>query len=97
MLILRAYYDPELAVGMTRAEVAARLPGILAGSTPAARAAGGTVHATRAPGSGPSKPRSAPAPIEAARIQAAERAVTIARNPGWDDTRLGFSFSRWGG
>jgi hypothetical protein len=31
MLILRATYAPELRSGMTRAEVAAALPGILAG------------------------------------------------------------------
>jgi hypothetical protein len=34
MLVLRATYDPELASGMTRAEVAARLPAILARLNP---------------------------------------------------------------
>ncbi|MGP1355015.1 MAG: DUF2927 domain-containing protein, partial [Roseicyclus sp.] len=32
-----------------------------------------------------------PGTPEPQRIQAAERAVTIARNAGWEDTRLGFS------
>jgi hypothetical protein len=93
MLILRTYYDAELANGMTRAEVAARLPGILARLNPGgARGQGGTVRATSRAWIAAIETALGPGTSEAARIQSAERAVTIARNSGWDDTRLGFSF-----
>jgi hypothetical protein len=93
MLILRTYYDAELANGMTRAEVAARLPGILARLNPGgAGAAGGNVRATSRAWITAIETALGPGTSEAARIQSAERAVTIARNAGWDDTRLGFSF-----
>jgi hypothetical protein len=93
MLILRTYYDAELANGMTRAEVAARLPGILARLNPGgARGQGGTVHATSRAWIAAIETALGPGTSEAARIQSAERAVTIARNSGYDDTRLGFSF-----
>jgi hypothetical protein len=93
MLILRAYYDPELANGMTRAEVAARLPGILARLNPeGARAASGPVRSTVRPWIEAIEAALGPGRSDAARIQSAERAVMIARNSGWQDTRLGFSY-----
>jgi hypothetical protein len=93
MLILRTYYDAELANGMTRAEVAARLPGHPRTAQPRRRARqGGTVHATSRAWITAIETALGPGTSEAARIQSAERAVTIARNAGWDDTRLGFSF-----
>ncbi len=92
MLILRAYYAPELASGMNKAQVAARLPAILARLNPG----GGTgVPALTSP-----TPRAWKDAIEtavgvggsqAARRQAAERAVLLARASGWYDTRLAFS------
>ncbi|WP_406676101.1 DUF2927 domain-containing protein [Roseicyclus sediminis] len=93
MLVLRAYYDRELATGMTRAEVSARLPGILARLNPRGeRASRTTVRATSRAWIDAIETALGPGTSEAARIQSAERAVTIARNAGWDDTRLGFSF-----
>ncbi len=92
MLILRAYYAPELRSGMNRAEVAARLPMILARLNPG----GGS----GAPVLKPQTPRAWIEAIETAvgmagsqgaRRQAAERAVQIARASGWYDTRLAFS------
>ncbi|HFQ15975.1 MAG TPA: DUF2927 domain-containing protein, partial [Rhodobacteraceae bacterium] len=92
MLILRAYYAPELRSGMTRAEVAARLPAILARLNPG----GGT----GAPELTPPTPRAWIDTIEAAvgqrgsqssRRAAASRAVALARSYGWYDTRLAFS------
>ena len=93
MLILRAYYDGSLRSGMTREEVAARLPAILSRLNPG----GG--------GTGVSAPRAIdrdwidaieealgsrqPVPL---RIAAAQRAVAIATNQGWQDNRLGFSY-----
>jgi hypothetical protein len=62
MLILRTYYDAELANGMTRAEVSARLPGILARLNPGgARGRAARCAPPRGPGSRRSRPRSAPA------------------------------------
>ncbi len=92
MLILRAYYAPELHSGMSRAEVAARLPAILARLNPG----GGT----GAPVTRPATPRAWKEAIETAagtggdessRRRAAERAVQLARGAGWYDTRLAFS------
>jgi len=92
MLILRAYYAPELHSGMNRAQVAARIPAILARLNPG----GGT----GAPVLTPKTPRAWKDAIETAigvggtpgkRRQAAERAVLLARGSGWYDTRLAFS------
>lgn len=92
MLVLRVIYDRELRSGMTRAEVAERLPGILDRLNPAGR---------RGPdGAGGETPRRWIAAIEAAlgpsgssprRRAAAREAVEIARAMGWDDTRAAFS------
>lgn len=92
MLVLRATYAPELSSGMSKAEVAARLPAILARLNPAGQ-------------SRPSAPRAATprdwiTQIETAlgpkasmqrRRLAARRAVSIAKAQGWGDNRLAFS------
>jgi hypothetical protein len=92
MLVLRAYYAPELASGMTREQVAARLPGILARLNPAGE------RAQRLPSA--KTPRDWIEAIEEAlgpratpsrRQQAARRAVEIARRNGWADNRMAFS------
>ncbi|WP_287184995.1 DUF2927 domain-containing protein [Rhodovulum sp.] len=92
MLILRIYYAPELRSGMTRAQVAQILPGLLARMNPRGEGrAGAPVAQTSrdwieaietALGAGTSAPR---------RRAAAERAVAIARARGWQDGRLAFS------
>jgi hypothetical protein len=93
MLILRAYYDDGLRSGMTRAEVAAALPGILARINPRGAGSG-------AAEGGPT-PRAWIEAIETAlgpgtrdglRVAAADRAVTIARQAGLSDARLAFSY-----
>ncbi|RKF15441.1 DUF2927 domain-containing protein [Roseovarius spongiae] len=92
MLILRAFYAPELQSGMSRRAVMARLPAILArlnprGETIAPRPASTTprawiraVQTALGPGAGP-----------AARRAAAQDAVRIAQTAGWTDHRRGFS------
>lgn len=92
MLILRAYYAPELRSGMTRAQVAERLPAILARLNPAGearapRALSATprgwteaIQTALGPGAGP-----------AARRAAATRALDIAQDAGWSDHRRAFS------
>ena len=92
MLILRAYYAPELASGMSRDEVAMRLPGILARLNPSG--GGGRPYAR---GAAPSTWKNAietalsGASTAASRRTAARHAVDLARNYGWRDTRLAFS------
>jgi hypothetical protein len=93
MLALKVHYAPELANGMDRAAVAARLPALLARLNPG----GG-------PGN-PLPPTPTPRPwieaIETAlgpkgspyqRRAAAQQALQIAQSEGWTDSRLGFSY-----
>jgi len=92
MLILRTYYDDALASGMSRGDVAGRLPAILSRLNPTGN---------RAPEGGPDSPnRQWISAVEDAlgarmsvqsRIAAAERAVQIATGQGWSDVRIGFS------
>ncbi|RVT85181.1 DUF2927 domain-containing protein [Rhodobacteraceae bacterium CCMM004] len=92
MLILRITYDPALRSGMTRAEVTAALPRILARLNPDGRA--------RADGARGLSSRAWIDEIETAlgprasmtrRRAAAKRAVTLARAANWNDNRLAFS------
>lgn len=94
MLVLRVHYDPALASGMTKAEVAQRLPGILARLNPAGEARGGSGSAHLAPRAWIAAVESAlsPSGSDSARIRAAERMLAIARAQGWQDNRLAFSW-----
>ncbi len=92
MLILRAYYDPRLASGMTREQVAARLPAILAQLNPPGQRtpvhlAGATPRAWIEAIEEALGPRTSPA----RRQMAARRAVSIANQQGWVDNRMAFS------
>ena len=92
MLVLRAHYSPQLRSGMTQAQVAAVLPGLLAQLNPAG--GGGRSHnGGRTP---PAWVKSMEAALGAsggvgAKRAAADRAVQIARAQGWADGRLAFS------
>jgi hypothetical protein len=92
MLILRAYYAPQLFSGMTRAQVAERLPAILAQLNPQGQYNAGPLPSTT--------PRAwieaveealGPRTSDSRRQAAAKRAVAIARAEGWTDNRLAFS------
>jgi hypothetical protein len=97
MLMLRITYDPALQSGLSRAEVASRLPGILARANPAGAGGSGPLDA-------PSPrdwiraietalgPRGRPAP----RRAAAREAVEIADREGWRDGRRAFSLYVYG-
>ncbi len=97
MLILRATYAPELRSGMTRAEVAQALPGILRRLNPQGEGVGAAPRrpTTRAwidaieTALGPRTP-------PARRRVAAAEAIEIARAQGWNDNRLGFSLYAFG-
>ncbi len=92
MMILRAYYAPELHNGMSRSEVAARLPAILARINPAgqniaSRAISRTprewiraIQTALGPGANPMQRRAAGA-----------EALRVAEAMGWKDHRRAFS------
>jgi hypothetical protein len=93
MLMLRIYNDPALANGMTRDQVARRLPAILARLNPAGETPGTPPL--------PPAPRAWKRAIEAAlgprgdlrgRNAAAKRALDIARSQHWHDARMAFSW-----
>ena len=93
MMILRAYYAPELRSGMSKSAVTSVLPGIFNRINPAGAGVGG--------GDGSETPKSWKTAIETAlgaggagqgaRRAAADRALMIARAQGWTDGRLAFS------
>ncbi|WP_420848997.1 DUF2927 domain-containing protein [Phaeobacter porticola] len=92
MLILRAGYASELRSGMSRAEVAARLPAILARLNPAGQ------H--RPPLPLQETPRDwirateaalTPGTSRASRLEAAHRGAGMARDLGWQDHRRAFN------
>jgi hypothetical protein len=92
MLILRAYYAPELRAGMTRREVEERLPAILSRLNP-----GGDRLAPRFAGSTPRawieaiQTALGPGARAPVRRAAAADAVRIAQAIGWTDHRRAFS------
>ena len=90
MLMLRATYAPELRSGMNEAEVAARLPAILARLNPRGQGIGGSAKQL--------SPRSWISATEASfgarggnRTDAAERMISIAKAQGWTGNRMAFS------
>ncbi|MFK7762884.1 MAG: DUF2927 domain-containing protein [Roseobacter sp.] len=92
MLILRATYAPELASGMTRGDVESRLPAIFARINPDGRSIAAP-KVTPTPQSyvraiqralGPDASRST-------RVAAADDALRIAIEEGWQDGRRGFA------
>lgn len=93
MLMLRVAYAPELQPGMTRDQVAARLPGILRRLNPAGE--GKPAHPVK------QTPRDwidaietalGPDASRATRRSAAERAVRIGLGEGWQDARMAFGW-----
>lgn len=92
MLLLRVWYAPELQVGMTRDQVAVRLPTLFNRLNPGGRGRGeGVAQVT---------PRAWQLAVEQAlgsdgglsrRRDGAERALRIARDQGWTDGRLALS------
>ena len=91
MLILRAYYAPELQAGMNEAEVARRLPALMARLNPGGEGKGGTLKTIA--------PRSWVAAVEQSfglrggnAKAAAEKMLSIAMAQGWRDARMAFSY-----
>ncbi|MCB1342255.1 MAG: DUF2927 domain-containing protein [Pseudooceanicola sp.] len=92
MLILRATYAPELRSGMSRHEVAARLPGILSRLNPRGDSEPPTAVAPT-PRAWIDDVQTALGPGSAfeARRRAAADAARIAQESGWQDHRRAFS------
>ena len=97
MLILRAYYAPELQSGMTQEQVTQRLPALLARLNRRGQRAGGQIPSDT--------PREWKAAIEdalagpgseARRRQAAAQAVAIGQTRGWTGPREGFAHYIYG-
>ena len=92
MMMLRAYYSPELRSGMTRGQVAQILPRIFSRINPAGngRAAQFT---TRTPKAWSQAVQAAlgPGSSTAQRIAAADQALKIATAMGWNDHRRAFA------
>ncbi|WP_245873065.1 DUF2927 domain-containing protein [Albidovulum inexpectatum] len=97
MLMLRAYYAPELRSGMTREEAARRLPAVLDRLNPRGRAVPprpvaptprayvDAIQRALGPGSSPAQ-----------RRRAAAEAVAIAARSGWRDGRAAFAWLSYG-
>lgn len=91
MLILRATYDPVLHSGMSEAEVAAVLPGLLRRLNPGGEVTAAPVAATtRAWGRAIDRALSVRGGARA-RERAAQDAVRLARAQGLSDVRMGYS------
>ena len=97
MLILRMTYAPELANGMRREDVAARLPALLARLNPGGQRAG-TPRAPVTDGDWIAQVRTALSAREtpSARRAAALNAVSLSQSQGWHDTRAAFALYAYG-
>jgi len=92
MLILRAAYAPELQSGMTREQVAARLPAILDRLNPSGRGIPArTVSPTPRNWINAVQVALGPGSSVAARRRAANEALQTAKRQGWQDHRRAFS------
>lgn len=93
MLVLKLHYSPELRSGMNEAEVAKRLPAMLAKYNPAGNY-GTATHTEIAPRVWIAEVENTfgPSGNTAKRLAASERMLNIARAQGWRDNRLGFSY-----
>ena len=92
MLVLRAYYDPAIRTGMTRTEVAERLPAILARINPAGQGLYPS-YLARTPRAWVEAVQTAlgPGANAAQRRAAATEALQVATGLGWTDHRRAFS------
>ena len=97
MLILRAYYAPDLRSGMTRNEVAARLPRILARINPQGERSGGQIpSATSREWIDAIATALTDRTSDNGRRLAAARAIEIGNSLGWTGPREGFANYAYG-
>ena len=92
MLILRATYAPELATGMSRAQVSARLPAILSRLNPRGNSRpSAPLQETPREWVTAVETAIGPSATEEARKRADNQAAAIAQRLGWKDHRRSFS------
>ncbi|TGD45381.1 DUF2927 domain-containing protein [Pseudotabrizicola sediminis] len=92
MLMLRVHYAPDLRSGMTEAQVAARLPAILARLNPAGQnVAGGPKQISPRAFLSATQTAFGTGAGAGGRASGAARMLAIARAEGWTDGRLAFS------
>ena len=98
MLMLRAYYAPELANAMSRDAAARRLPELLSRLNPGGDRAAGVRADTPTPARWRRAIEAALASDKslAARRRAAGKAVSVALDRGWTGQRAGFSMLTYG-
>ncbi|MCC7320376.1 MAG: DUF2927 domain-containing protein [Rubellimicrobium sp.] len=96
MLVLRAYYAPELRNGMTRGDVAVRLPALLGRLNPAGNRPGRPVNDTSRDWIDAIETALSARDLPANRRASAELAVNLARAFGWDGPRKGFALYVYG-
>ena len=97
MLILRIYYDPAIRNGMTRGEVAARLPQILARLNPGGEGLPHQlVNDTSRDWIDAMETALSPGGSALTRRRAAEDAINLARAFGWSGARPGFAYYAYG-
>ncbi len=93
MMILRAYYAPEIRNGMARYEAAAVLPRILARVNPLGNSAPARgLEPTRRDWINAVENALGVKQSDTARMKSADKAVRIAKQAGYTDHRLGFSY-----
>lgn len=93
MLILRAYYSPEIRSGMSREQVTAKIPGIINRLNPGGvgRGSAGKVSMSTKAWKSAIETALGSNSGQTTRRAAAERSLMIARAQGWSDGRLAFS------
>ena len=97
MLVLRAFYAPEIRNGMTRGEVAARLPAVLARLNPRGqRPPGPPLNDTSRDWIEAMETALASGATPMRRRQAAQHAIALGRAFGWTGTRAGFAQYAYG-
>ena len=93
MMILRAYYAPEIRNGMAQHEVAAVLPRLLGRINPAGNGVGAKhLGQTRRDWIKAIESALGAKGSDSARVIAADKALRIAKQAGYTDHRLGFSY-----
>ncbi|WP_420012057.1 DUF2927 domain-containing protein [Tateyamaria sp.] len=92
MMMLRAYYAPELRSGMSRGQVASRLPAVFSRINPQGDGLRAN-YATRTPRAWSQAIQTAlgPGSTNSQRQQASDQALQIARAMGWQDHRRAFA------
>ncbi len=96
MLVLRLFYAPELANGMTRGDAAARLPALLARYNPAGQRIGDPMNDTSRDWIDAIETALSSNVLPTRRRDAAETAINLARAFGWDGPRKGFALYAYG-